>query len=233
MNWDLVWTWPNLQRLAVGNFPSGEPGGLLVTLSLAALAIVASTVLGAVFGILRASPRRPARWAAAAYIELFRNVPLLLLIFWAYFVPPYLGLPLSKFWSVALALVVFTGAYIAEVVRSGLLAVPAGTIEAARVLGLGRLQVELWVRLPIAFKAMVPALTGRYITVVKNTSLAFLIGLTDVTDVARDINNRLLVAPIEVYLTLLVIYFVVNTAITRIGLRLEDERRFNRLFVRL
>src|SRR5215471_21360794 len=123
---------------------------------------------------------------------------------------PYFGFTPSKFSSVLVALVLFNAAYIAEVVRSGLLSVPVGQIEAARAIGMSSVQQALFVMLPIAAFNTVPAMTSRYITLLKNTSLAFLIGLSELTEIGRQINNRLLTAPVEVYATLLAIYFVLN-----------------------
>ena len=103
----------------------------------------------------------------------------------------------------------------------------------ARALGLSSLQTQLWVVLPQAFFNMVPAITGRYIVTIKNTSLAFLIGLSELTDIGKQINVRLMTAPIEVYVTLMLMYFVVNRSLSAAMRRLENRDRFNRLFVRI
>ena len=129
-----------------------------------------------------------------------------------------------------LAIVLFNAAYIAEVVRGGLLSVPVGQVEAARAIGMSPLQQALYVMLPVAAFNTIPAMTGRYITLLKGTSLAFLIGLAEVTEIGRQINNRLLTAPIEVYATLLVIYFCLNRTLSALMRLLEDRRRFNRVF---
>jgi polar amino acid transport system permease protein len=233
MNWHLVLTEANFERLIVGDLSRGDPGGLLLTLALSLAAIVMATILGTALALLRASRRAMLYAPAVVYIESLRNVPLLILVFWAYFIPPYFNFELSKFASVLIALTLFTAAYVAEVLRGGIRTVPRGEIEAARALGLSRAKVWIWIILPQAFHTMLPALTGRYITVVKNTSLAFLIGLSDLTDIGKQINNRLLAAPIEVYLLLLVIYFVVNQALSLVMGRLENRRLFNRIFLRL
>jgi polar amino acid transport system permease protein len=234
MNWERVWTENNLERLFIGDLLNrGEPGGLLLTVGIGSLAIVSATVLGAAMGLMRAAPQRRYWLPAMIYIEALRNVPLLILIFWAYFVPPYLGYESSKFASVTLALSLFTAAYIAEIVRGGILAIPAGTIEAARALGLSSLQVQLWVVLPQAFFNMVPAISGRYIVTIKNTSLAFLIGLSELTEIGRQINTRLLTAPVEVYGTLMLIYFGFNKSLSSLIHLLENKRRFNHLFIRI
>lgn len=232
MQWDLVWTENNLSRLLVGNLAQGgDFGGLLLTLALSAVCIVAATLLGAGIGVLAALRSRVLSSVAMIYVGLLRNIPLLILVFWAYIVPPHLGLEISKFASVAIALTLFSAAYIAEILRGGILSVSEGNIQAARALGLSRLETWLWVILPQAFFNMIPALTGRYITVVKNTSLAFLIGLSDLTEIGKEINDRLMSAPVELYLTLLLIYFIVNRALSFVMRLLEKRDRFNRIFV--
>lgn len=234
MNWDKVWTGINLERLFVGDlFTQGKMGGLLLTLVIAAVAIVCSTAIGAVIGIMRASDRKAFRIPALVYIQALRNVPLLILVFWAYFVPPYFGYESSRFASVTVALTLFTAAYIAEFVRGGILSVHPENVSAARALGLSPVQIHLWIVLPQAFFNMVPAITGRYIVTVKNTSLAFLIGLSELTDIGKQINTRLLTSPVEVYATLMVIYFAVNRTLSMIMARLEHRPRFNRMFLRI
>lgn len=228
MNWELVFTANNIRRLLIGDFPPAL-GGVALTLTLAIIGIFASTIIGFAVGYARFAGNRPVRWIATVYVEFLRNIPLLILIFWAYFAPPYFGLEPSKFGSVLFALVLFNAAYIAEVLRSGLLSVPAGQVEAARAIGMSPVQQVLYVVLPIATYNVIPALTGRYITLLKNTSLAFLIGLAELTEIGRQINNRLLTAPIEVYAVLLAIYFILNRTLSS-GMRLfENRRRFNRV----
>lgn len=234
MHWDRVWTAANWERLLVGDlFNRGEWGGLLLTLTLGVLSIFLSTLLGAILGVMRSSAR-PVLWVPAMlYIQAFRNVPLLILVFLAYFVPPAFGLNTSKFASVLVALTLFTGAYLAEIIRGGIRAVAPGQLEAARALGMGPFETQLWVVLPQAFFNMLPALGGRYVVSIKNTSLAFLIGLAELTEIGKQIGARLMTAPIEVYLTLLMIYFVVNRGISSATRLLENRSRFNRLFLRV
>lgn len=229
MNWHLVLTENNIRRLLIGDYPEAL-GGVALTLVLAVLAIVASTLLGFILGYLRFAGPRSLRLGAAVYVEFLRNIPLLVLVFWAYFAPPYFGVTPSKFLTVLVALVLFNAAYMAEVVRSGLLSVSVGQIEAARALGMSTIQQALYILLPIAAFNTVPAMTSRYITVVKNTSLAFLIGLSELTEIGRQINNRLLTAPVEVYATLLMTYFVLNRALSWAMSSLENRRIFNRVF---
>ena len=234
MDWDKVWTPLNIERLLAGDlFTQGHVGGLLLTMEIAAISIAGATVLGAILGLMRASSHRLLRYPALLYIQIFRSVPLLILVFWAYFVPPYLGIETSKAFSVTVALTLFTTAYIAEYIRGGIVSIPHTQREAARTLGLSPLQVQLYVVLPQAFFNMIPAITGRYVVTVMNTSLAFLIGLSELTDIGKQINVRLETSPVEVYMTLMLIYFVVTRSLSA-GMRLLEYRpRFNRLFLRI
>lgn len=233
MGWAQVLTVDNVIRLLVGDLRRGEPGGLLLTLGMSVVGIIGGTVVGVVVGVMRASTSRWLLVPSFLYVQLLRNIPLLVVIFWLYFIPPHFGIETSKFFSVSMALIVFTGAYIAEIVRSGIRSVAPGTVEAAQSLGLKPLQVRLWIVLPQAFFAMIPALTGRYITTVKNTALAYLIGFSEVTEIGREINARLMTAPIEVYTTVLIMYFGVNRCLSALMRTLEDRDRFRRVFIRL
>jgi len=234
MNWERVWTAANWERLLVGDlFNTGQAGGLLITLAIGVGSILAGTLIGAVLGVMRSSERRWLWVPAMLYVQVFRNVPLLILVFWAFFVPPVFGLNVSQFTSVLLAISLFTGAYIVEIVRGGIRSVSPGNIEAARALGMSRLQVLAWIVMPQAFYNMLPALAGRYVVSIKNTSLAFLIGLADLTEIGKQIGARLMTAPIEIYLTLFLIYFIVNRGISSATRLLEKRERFNALFLRV
>ncbi|HUA51728.1 MAG TPA: amino acid ABC transporter permease [Candidatus Sulfotelmatobacter sp.] len=229
-----VWTVPNWERLLVGDlFNTGAIGGLLVTLLLGLGTIVLSTLLGTLIGLVRAGASRALRLAAGVYVQSFRNVPALILIFWVFFFPPLLGIELSRFASVLVALTLFTAAYIAEIVDGGIRSVAPGHVEAARALGMSALEIRLWIVLPQAFFNMLPALAGRYVVAIKNTSLAFLIGLADLTEIGKEIGARLMTAPIEVYITLMLLYFVVNRGLSALMRRLEDRTRFNRIFLHI
>jgi polar amino acid transport system permease protein len=234
MNLERVWTAANWERFMVGDlFNGGQLGGLALTLAIGLLAIPLATLIGSIFGVMRAANSRGLRTAALIYVNAFRNVPLLILVFWAYFLPPVLGFELSRFVSVLLAIVLFTGAYITEIVASGIRAVPETHVQAARALGLSSMQVQLWVVLPQAFYNMLPALTGRYVLAIKNTSLAFLIGLAELTEIGKQVNVQLMSAPVAVYFTILMIYFVVNRFVSSAFGLLEKRERFGKVFLRL
>lgn len=231
-NWAKVLTQANLERLLIGDFLStGEIGGFLLTIILGFASIAFATVLGIAIGIARQSQFRVIKYAAGIYINIFRSIPVLVIIFWAYFLPyQVFGFSASPFYSALFALSLFTSAYIAEIVRSGLISVSPQQVHAARVLGFNRLQIYRYVVIPQALFVMIPALAGRYIVTIKNTSLAFLIGLSEVTEIGRQINARLMTAPIQVYMIILILYFILNMLIGRAMGMLESRSCFNRLF---
>jgi len=231
MNWAQVWTLANWERLLVGDYlKTGEAGGLLLTLQLGLLAIALSTLFGAILGSMRHSRRPALHWPAAIYIETLRNIPLLILVFWAFLLPPQFGVEVSQFQAVLVSLTLLGSAYLGEIVRGGLRGVSTGHVEAARTLGMGAFQIQARIVLPQAFFNMLPAISGRYVVTIKNTSLAFLIGLSDLTDIGKQINSRLLTSPAEVYLTLMLIYFGVNSCLSHCMHLLERRALFNKLF---
>jgi len=232
LNLEKVLTPENIERLLTGDyFTTGDLGGFALTILLGFISIVAATFLGIIVGLMRQSKSQLIRWPATIFINLFRSVPVLAIIFWAYFIPPQLlGITFSAFESALIALTLFTSAYIAEIVRSGLNSVPESHIHTARALGLSRIQIYRYIIIPQAVYIMLPALAGRYIVTIKNTSLAFLIGLTEVTEIGRQINTRLMTAPGEVYLVILLLYYILNVTIASTMGKLEKRSVFNRLF---
>jgi polar amino acid transport system permease protein len=229
-----LWTPANLERLLVGDLLSkGVLGGLALTLVLSLLSIILSTILGTVIALMRQSRSMILAVPATTYVLLMRNIPIVILLFWVYFLPPQLfKIDTSPFTCVIVALTLFSAAYVAEILRGEMLGVPSGMTDAAHALGLGKIATYVYVVLPQAFHSMLPALVGRYIVTVKNTSIALLIGLADVSEIGRQINARLMTAPVAVYLTLMLIYFCVNRLLSLLARRLEDKRLFGRLFVR-
>lgn len=164
--------------------------GLAITLQLALLAMLLALALGVVFGILRIAPLAPLRALGTAYVEFFRNTPLLIQMYFAFFGLPWLGVRLPGFQAAFLALGVYTGAFVAEVVRAGILAVSRGQIEAARSLGLSYGQMMRYVVLPQAFATTVPPLGNLAIALTKNTSIASAIAVPDVMYNGNILNSR-------------------------------------------
>lgn len=229
----------NLQALLIWRFPKGGStevfmglGGLSMSLIMAVICITVSFFIGLVVGIGRSATNKVARIPCIFYIELIRGNPLIMVIFWVYFfVPPMLKIQLDVFWSAVVAMTIFFGAYIAEIVRGGIENIPPGQVEAAKSTGLGYLQTMRWIILPQALKQMLPAIVGLFIAAFKDTSLAYIIGVMELTTAAYSINNRLMLYPFEIYTTIAVLYFLCCYALSEFAKRLE--RRLNPEKVRL
>ena len=146
--------------------------GLLTTARLSLLSILISLVLGTLVGILRVSPLAPLRVLGAGYVEFFRNIPLLICFAFIYYGLPKAGVTFPTFESGVIGLSVYTAAFVAEVVRSGLQAISAGQLEAARALGMTYLQMLRLVLMPQVFRMIVPPLGTVFIALVKNSSVA-------------------------------------------------------------
>ena len=153
--------------------------GLWTTILLGAVSIVLGLVLGLVLVMLRLYGQRAVRLLAAAYINLFRALPLLVLLVLIYYALPFLGVRLSSFAAAATALSMVSGAYTAEIFRAGIEAVPRGQFEASAALGLRRWRVMRSVVLPQAVRIVVPPLTSNAISVLKDTALASVVAMPD------------------------------------------------------
>ena len=172
------------------------------------LVLALSFPLAVVVGVARTAERRGVALAAAGYTNAIRGLPLLLVVFWSYYALPLLvGASIQAESMMVAALTIYESAYLGEIVRAGLLALPAGQAEAARSLGLGRWATLRKVLLPQALFNMIPSFLNQFIVVLKNTSVAYVIGVNEVTNQAYQINSQLLSKPFEVFAILAAIYF--------------------------
>lgn len=182
---------------------SGQPGawllqGISVTLQISALGWMAAVVLGILSGALRTASLTPLRWLAAAYVEFFRNVPLLVwMFFWYFGMPPLLPQALqdwlldhgAEFWAGVCALGVYHGARFSEVIRAGIRSIPKTQFEAALSTGLTGLQMYRWIIVPIALRLIVPPATNETLNLLKNSSIALTIGVSELTFQTRQIET--------------------------------------------
>lgn len=173
--------------------------GLANTLKLSVTTLFFGLVIGVVVGVTRTSRSAVWRLVGTCYVEVFRNIPAMVLIFWFYFaVPILIGVQNDRFLCAALALTVYSGAYFGEIYRSGIQSIERGQWEAARALGFGRLQQLRYVVLPQAVKRMIPAFTNEAIEVVKLTAIAATIAYAELLYDAKllsDMEYR----PVEAY----------------------------------
>lgn len=153
--------------------------GLKVTAQLGVVSIVAGLLLGLGIAMLRIYAWRPVAITAKVYIDIFRSIPLLVLLIVVYYALPFVGLRLSPFMSAALALTMVSGAYTAEIFRAGIEAIPRGQFEASQALGLSFQHMMRDVVLPQAIRIVIPPLTNNSINVIKDTALASVVAMPD------------------------------------------------------
>ena len=187
--------------LGIGAFGGG-------TLALAVPAIVLGFAFGVLVALARLSRQPWLYYPASLYVQLIRGVPLVMVVFWFwFFIPIATGVPLPQYWVALVAFVVFQAAYLGEIIRAGVQAVPRGQIEAARATGLRYAGMMRHVVLPQAVRNMLPSLVTQFIILVKDTSLASIIGYMDLTKAAQTVNQRE-IRPFELYLFIAVVYWV-------------------------
>ncbi|WP_235201503.1 amino acid ABC transporter permease [Microbacterium sp. CH12i] len=212
--------------VAVKLFPEIITVALFNTLWFTLVGFVGGALLGILFAVMKLSSILPYRWFATAWIELFRGLPALLTIFAvAYMLPIGLGIkiPGGPAASGLVGLILVSSAYMAEVIRAGIQAVPKGQIEASRSLGMSPLKTMIWVTLPQGFRIIIPPLTNEFVLLLKDTSLVFIAGTTlmtrELTTFVRDLSNQnangtpLIMAAI--------LYLMVTIPLTRLAAWLE------------
>lgn len=183
--------------------------GMQLTLILTLIAIGGGLVLGTLLALARLSPFKPVSFIAGSYVNFFRSMPLILVIFWFYFLVPHIvGRPVGGFYSVLVAFVMFEAAYYCEIMRAGIQSVRKGQIYAGQALGLTYAQNMRYVVLPQAFRNMVPILMTQAIILFQDTSLVYVVGVKDFlvsADLVANRENRIL----EMFTTVALVYFVI------------------------
>jgi putative glutamine transport system permease protein len=201
-------------------------GGLVVTLELAVVSIAISFALGIVLALGRLSRLAVVRVPVTLYVEGMRALPVFLIILFAYLaLPRIIGFELSPFAAGVVAMSTFTAALIAEIVRAGILSVPSGIVEAATSQGFGAAARMRLIVLPIALRAMTPALTAQFVTLLKDTSLTAVIGNLDLLRRAQIVDAQPPFEPIPVFALIALVYFTINYGLSRVSRRLETVRR--------
>lgn len=190
--------------------------GLELTFEVSIVAQLLALVLGLVVALLRLQPILPLRWAAIAFIEVFRSVPLLVLLIWIYYgLPIVVGWDFSPFTAGVLGLGLLYGANLAEVFRSGLQAVPAGQREAALTLGFGRFRTGLLIVIPQAIRIVIPALGNSFVGMIKDAALVSVLGLAEIMRTAQTVVAETF-RPFEVYTFVAVVYLVITIVLGRL-----------------
>jgi len=197
--------------------------GLVVSWELAIISVIIGLVVGALLAAGRLYGKVGVRHVAVAYIESVRSIPQIMIIFWIYFsVPGLTGVVLSTWPAALIALSMIASAYLAEVVRAGLMSVPRVHRDSAYASGLGAADTFLRIVLPQALRNMLPALIAHIVMIFKVTSLVYLIGLVDFFRATILVNNRDY-APNALYLTMAIVYFSCNFLLSALIKRLDPK----------
>ena len=202
--------------------------GIKMTFLLAGLAIVGGLILGTFLALLRIAKIPILSQISAAYVNFFRSLPLILVIFWFFFlVPLIVGRPVGAFSSVLVAFILFEAAYYSEIIRAGINSVRLGQLAAARAIGLTYIQSMRYVVLPQAFRAMTPILLTQAIILFQDTALVYVVGLRDFLVSAEIVANRDQ-RLVEMFLFVALVYFVICFAAS-IGVKYLQKRINNEL----
>ncbi len=206
----------------VGRYPEGPLGGLALTLLLATCGLLLALPIGLLLGLARVSAWRALSVPVAVVIYLVRSTPLLMVVFWAYFfLPSVTGVRTDQFTTMLMVLVLFNGVYMAEIVRAGIQGLPRGQVEAARSIGLSHLGAMRFVVLPQALRHMLPSLVNQSVSTIKETSLGYIIGLTELSQISTQINTLVFVFPSQLYAILAFTYFLLCFGLSCLAYRLE------------
>ncbi|MCP3725595.1 amino acid ABC transporter permease [Paraburkholderia sp. CNPSo 3272] len=201
--------WPALRYLLIGAFPAGPLGGVALTIALSVVSALLSALIGFALGVALAMTRGFVRLALTATVAFFRAIPVLMLIFWTFFlIPILLHIDVPGLATVVCALALIGGAYLSHSVYAGIASIGAGQRQAALSLGLTRWQALREVILPQAVRVMMPSFINQWVALIKDTSLAYIVGVPEFTFLANQLNNRLLVYPAQIFLFVGLVYLL-------------------------
>ena len=210
----------NFSYFMLGAWPNGPLGGAALTLLLSLLSGIISAFLGLVLGIALVMIRGKTRWLLLGVLGFLRAIPVVMLIFWSYFLLPILfKVDVPALATVVCALSLIGGAYLAHSVYAGISSLPPGQWAAGTALGLGKWQVLRLIILPQALPMMLPSFLNQWISLIKDTSLAYVIGVGELSFVATQISNRVMVHPTEIFLFVALVYFVFCSSLDQIANR--------------
>ena len=201
--------------------------GLGLSLGLAVAAIVIGMAVGLLMAFAMVSRSSAARRAAGVYVTAIRNTPILVLVLFVYFALPDLGVRMGGIESFIVTLAIYSGAYLTEVFRAGLLSIPKGLREAGQAIGLSRLQINLSIVAPLMFRNVLPSLGSTIISLFKDTSLAAAIAVPELTFEARKINVESF-RVVETWVVASLLYVLTCTVLAMIFRRAERRLAFPR-----
>src|SRR5947199_3676393 len=205
--------------------------GMSFTLTLTALGMSGGIIFGTLLAMMRLSRFKPLAWAAGAYVNLMRSIPLVLVIFWFYFLVPYIGawilreprpIQVGAFYSALVTFTMFEAAYYCEIMRAGIQSIARGQVWSGYALGLNYWQTMGHIVLPQAFRNMIPVLLTQTIILFQDTSLVYVISATDFLGAASKIANRDY-RLVEMYSFVAVVYLVISFSLSLVVKRVQDR----------
>lgn len=218
----------NWQYMLWGTFPEGELGGAALTLVISVIAGLGSALLGVILGVMLAMFRGLPAQLLAFVLGFFRAIPVLMLIFWCYFLLPVVfGVDIPAITTVIGALMLIGAAYLAHAVKAGIVAIGQGQWQAGLSLGFNRWQVLFFIVLPQALRMMIPSFINQWIALIKDSSLAYIVSVGELTFLATQVNNRSMVYPTEVFLFVALVYFMICLSLELLAVWVN--RRLHRL----
>ncbi len=221
---DLLEQFSYLHFYLLGPYPNGDLGGLLLNIIMALLAIGISFLFGVLLGYSRLSCRIYIKYPCIVFVEIVRSTPLIMIIFWSYFFLPYImGVHATVFWSAVVSLCIYAAAYQAEIVRAGIIAVPKGQLEAALSTGMSRYQSMAYIVLPQAFKMMMPTFVSFFVSLFKDTSVTYIIGVIELTQAGIIISQRQPDKMYAAYISMGIGFWVVCFTMSHLARMLEKK----------
>lgn len=196
--------------------------GFKITLFSSFLALIGSFGLGTILAIFRIAPIKPLNWIGAIYVEFIRNIPLLIVLFFIFTGLPVFEIRLSGFAAGTIALMIYTAAFIAEVIRAGIQSVPKGQMEAARSSGLNYVQAMWYIILPQAIKIVIPPLGNQFINLVKNSSILTIVAAGELMYQGDLISSRTFVT-FDVYIFVAIFYLIMTIPLS-LGVNFLEKR---------
>ena len=205
--------------------------GMSFTVTLTLLAMTGGIIFGTLLAMMRLASIRPMSMLAGGYVNLMRSIPLVLVIFWFFFLVPYIGawilrqpnpIKVGAFWSALITFTMFEAAYYCEIMRAGIQSIPRGQVWSGYALGLTYGQTMAQIVLPQAFRNMLPVLLTQTVILFQDTSLVYVISATDFLGAASKIANRDY-RLIEMYTFVAVVYFIISYGLSALVRRLQDR----------
>jgi polar amino acid transport system permease protein len=211
---------PTLRYLLLGAFPNGPLGGAALTVVLSVVSALLSAAVGLAGGVALSMTCGAAHLLLLGIVAFFRAIPVLMLIFWTFFLMPILlHVDVPGLAAVVCALSLIGGAYLSHSVHAGIVSIGAGQQNAALSLGLTRWQALRYVVLPQAVRVMMPSFVNQWVSLIKDTSLAYIVGVPEFSFLANQVNSRLMIYPAQIFVFVGIVYLVLCSALQWIASR--------------